>query len=61
MTISNTSATPIRPLAGVGNNWLRDLAGIAIILAAAVAGYFLFPNNLALLTRMIAIRIHNGA
>ena len=37
--------------------WQRDLIGIAVILIAAIAGYFLFPNNLALLTRMIAIML----
>jgi branched-chain amino acid transport system permease protein len=37
--------------------WQCDLIGIAVILIAAIAGYFLFPNNLALLTRMIAIML----
>lgn len=32
-----------------------DLIGLGVILALAVIGYFLFPNNLALLTRIIAI------
>ncbi len=31
-----------------------DLIGLAVILLVAVIGYFLFPNNLALLTRIIA-------
>lgn len=31
-----------------------DLIGLAVILLVAVVGYFLFPNNLALLTRIIA-------
>ncbi|WP_274627059.1 branched-chain amino acid ABC transporter permease [Arvimicrobium flavum] len=31
--------------------------GLALILALAVAGYFLFPNNLALLTRIVAIAL----
>jgi branched-chain amino acid transport system permease protein len=35
----------------------RDAIGVAVILAAAVAGYFLFPNNLALLTRITAIAL----
>jgi branched-chain amino acid transport system permease protein len=35
----------------------RDLAGIAAIVVAAAAGYFLFPDNLALLTRIIAIAL----
>ena len=38
--------------------WLwRDLAGLAVILAAAIVGYLLFPNNLALLTRITAIAL----
>ena len=35
----------------------RDAIGIVLITAAAVAGYFLFPNNLALLTRITAIAL----
>ncbi|MCA1404408.1 branched-chain amino acid ABC transporter permease [Ensifer sp. IC3342] len=35
----------------------RDLAGLFVILALAVVGYLLFPNNLALLTRMTAIAL----
>ncbi|WP_244513264.1 MULTISPECIES: branched-chain amino acid ABC transporter permease [unclassified Ensifer] len=31
-----------------------DLIGLAVILLVAAVGYFLFPNNLALLTRIIA-------
>lgn len=39
-------------------NWLlRDLTGLAIILIVAVIGYFLFPNNLALLTRILGIAL----
>ncbi|MEJ6785435.1 branched-chain amino acid ABC transporter permease [Aminobacter sp. Piv2-1] len=39
-------------------NWLvRDLIGLAVILAIAAIGYFLFPNNLALLTRILAIAL----
>ncbi|MGF6174961.1 branched-chain amino acid transport system permease protein [Ensifer sp. 4252] len=34
-----------------------DLIGLGVILALAVVGYFLFPNNLALLTRIIAIAL----
>ncbi|NRP20977.1 hypothetical protein LPJGGPFB_04236 [Ensifer adhaerens] len=34
-----------------------DLIGLGVILALAVIGYFLFPNNLALLTRIIAIAL----
>lgn len=35
----------------------RDLAGIAAIIAVAAIGYFAFPDNLALLTRMITIAL----
>ncbi|RXT24759.1 branched-chain amino acid ABC transporter permease [Rhizobium leguminosarum] len=35
----------------------RDLIGIAVILATAAIGYFAFPDNLALLTRMITIAL----
>lgn len=35
----------------------RDAIGILVIAAFAVAGYFLFPNNLALLTRITAIAL----
>lgn len=34
-----------------------DLIGLSVILALAVVGYFLFPTNLALLTRIIAIAL----
>ncbi len=34
-----------------------DLIGLGVILALAVVGYVLFPNNLALLTRIIAIAL----
>jgi branched-chain amino acid transport system permease protein len=34
-----------------------DWVGIAAILVVAVVGYFLFPNNLALLTRIISIAL----
>ncbi|MBD9374149.1 branched-chain amino acid ABC transporter permease [Rhizobium sp. ARZ01] len=35
----------------------RDALAILVIAAFAVAGYFLFPNNLALLTRITAIAL----
>jgi len=37
--------------------WLRDVAGFAAIVAAGVAGYWLFPDNLALLTRIVAVAL----
>lgn len=36
---------------------LRDLAGFAAIILAGAVGYFLFPDNLALLTRIIAVAL----
>ncbi|WP_378946026.1 branched-chain amino acid ABC transporter permease [Mesorhizobium sp. ANAO-SY3R2] len=39
-------------------NWLmRDLIGLVAILAVAAIGYFLFPNNLALLTRILGVAL----
>lgn len=35
----------------------RDAIGVLVILAVAVLGYLLFPNNLALLTRITAIAL----
>ncbi|QIO46486.1 branched-chain amino acid ABC transporter permease [Rhizobium leguminosarum bv. trifolii] len=35
----------------------RDLIGIAVIIAIAAIGYFAFPDNLALLTRMITFAL----
>ncbi|RDI60626.1 branched-chain amino acid ABC transporter permease [Microvirga subterranea] len=39
----------------LGSRFLRDAIGIAAIIVAGIAGYFLFPDNLALLTRVIAV------
>ncbi|AWM28531.1 MAG: branched-chain amino acid ABC transporter permease [Sinorhizobium fredii] len=55
-----TMATMNDALAGAhgkGSKLGRDLAGLAVILGLAVVGYLLFPNNLALLTRMTAIAL----
>ncbi|MXQ10199.1 branched-chain amino acid ABC transporter permease [Microvirga makkahensis] len=35
----------------------RDAAGIALISACGAAGYWLFPDNLALLTRIVAVAL----
>lgn len=35
----------------------RDAVGVAVIVGLAILGYFLFPNNLALLTRITAIAL----
>jgi branched-chain amino acid transport system permease protein len=40
-----------------GSRWLRDGIGLALVIAAGAAGYWLFPDNLALLTRIIAIAL----
>ncbi|WP_210347952.1 branched-chain amino acid ABC transporter permease [Agrobacterium rosae] len=36
---------------------VRDFIGISVIVVAAVIGYMLFPDNLALLTRILAIAL----
>ncbi len=41
----------------LGSRFLRDAIGIAAIVAVGIAGYFLFPDNLALLTRVIAVAL----
>lgn len=51
-----------KPMAGRGEtsqtSWLRrDLAGLAAILASAAIGYVLFPDNLALLTRILSVAL----
>lgn len=50
---TETVATTARPNRTMG----RDLIGIGAIIAAAALGYLLFPDNLALLTRIIAIAL----
>ncbi len=47
------SATNTRQTRTIG----RDLIGIGAIIIVAVVGYLLFPDNLALLTRIIAIAL----
>ncbi|MGN8021070.1 branched-chain amino acid ABC transporter permease [Phyllobacterium sp. 22229] len=48
-------STSAAPAVRTGRPWQRDLIGVAVILLAAIGGYVLFPDNLALLTRIIAI------
>ena len=36
---------------------LRDVVGVVAIAVAGAAGYWLFPDNLALLTRVIAVAL----
>jgi branched-chain amino acid transport system permease protein len=38
-------------------HWWRDVAGIGLIAACGAAGYWLFPDNLALLTRIVAVAL----
>ena len=51
--VMNTEAAismPARPRRSMG----RDVAGVAAIVVVATIGYLLFPDNLALLTRIVA-------
>ena len=41
----------------VGARLLRDALGPAAIVAVGLAGYWLLPDNLALLTRVIAVAL----
>lgn len=51
-TTTSTGKVSTRP------NWLlRDAIGLAAILIVAAVGYLLFPDNLALLTRIVAIAL----
>jgi branched-chain amino acid transport system permease protein len=40
-----------------GSRLVRDAIGLALIVAAGLAGYWIFPDNLALLTRVIAVAL----
>lgn len=52
-SVSNTSS-----MTRLRSNFIRrDLIGIAAIIITALAGYLLFPDNLALLTRLLAIAL----
>ncbi|MCG7391753.1 branched-chain amino acid ABC transporter permease [Microvirga sp. ACRRW] len=37
--------------------WWRDVIGIMLIVICGAAGYWLFPDNLALLTRIVAVAL----
>ncbi len=45
------------PLAAPQRSVSKDFAGVAVIVAIAILGYFVFPDNLALLTRIIGIAL----
>lgn len=47
----------IAPLPKTGSRLVRDALGLAMIIAAGLAGYWLFPDNLALLTRVLAVSL----
>lgn len=51
------SATPISAAASPGRTLGRDLLGLALIALAGLAGYWLFPDNLAFLTRVISVAL----
>lgn len=51
MSLSSSPATPVRRRRPHAD---RGFIGLAAIILAGVAGYLLFPDNLALLTRIIA-------
>jgi branched-chain amino acid transport system permease protein len=53
--IAQTESVAAAP--STGSRWLRDVTGVTLIIAAGLAGYWLFPDNLALLTRVIAIAL----
>ena len=53
MTLATSSITTSR----TSRSFVRDLAGLATITVMAVIGYLLFPDNLALLTRIIGIAL----
>lgn len=52
MNISLVTSTGDRPA-----RLTRDAVGVLVIILIAISGYFLFPNNLALLTRITAIAL----
>jgi branched-chain amino acid transport system permease protein len=53
-TVMNNDTTIARPKGGA---LTRDLIGVAAIILFAALGYLLFPDNLALLTRILAIAL----
>jgi branched-chain amino acid transport system permease protein len=47
----------LAPTRSTGQRWMRDIIGLIAILTVGAAGYWLFPDNLALLTRIVAIAL----
>ena len=50
-------AGPVSARLQAKGRWWRDAAGIALIASCGAAGYWLFPDNLALLTRIVAVAL----
>jgi branched-chain amino acid transport system permease protein len=51
------ASDPLKTLPVLGGRAVRDAIGVVAIAALGVVGYFLFPDNLALLTRLIALAL----
>ena len=51
------SATPLPAAPSASRTLGRDLLGLALIALAGLAGYWLFPDNLAFLTRVISVAL----
>ena len=52
-----SAVTSPRSLSSPPSRLWRDLAGLLLIIAAGLAGYVLFPDNLAFLTRMVSVAL----
>jgi branched-chain amino acid transport system permease protein len=55
--MATTTHEPVLAAAPVRRTYMKSLIGIVAIIVLGMIGYFLFPNNLALLTRIIAIAL----
>lgn len=51
------SATPLAAAPSASRTLGRDLLGLAVIALVGLAGYWLFPDNLAFLTRVISVAL----
>jgi len=58
MTDTALSTTPVQPVATPTQRpFMRDLFAVGVIVVIAVAGFFLLPTNLALLTHIVAVML----
>lgn len=57
MTVSMNNEAPLSNAANRQRSFGRDIVSVAAILLLSVAGYLLFPDNLALLTRIVAVAL----